>query len=84
MSVVVRVTFFNNSSTLSSLKYILSWIPNYQGVNMIISETSREWKGTIFKIRTQNDELPPFIEKSGLNLPSYLLVTFHPSPEAGI
>ena len=40
MSVLVKVTFLNNSlSSFCSLKYILSWIPNYQGVDMIISET---------------------------------------------
>ena len=39
MSLVFRIIFFFNSSTFFSLRYILSWIPSYQGVNLVILET---------------------------------------------
>lgn len=48
------------------------------------NEYAGKVEGTKFKIGAQSDEFPTFVEKSLLSLPSYILVTFHLSPEAGV
>lgn len=78
MSLVVRIIFFFNSPTFFSLRYILSWIPSYQGVNFgSLKQTYGGGLGILFKISTQMMHFPAdCAEKSGWNLHSGVPVTF--------